>query len=201
MVSACFAAASSLVTAAEPEAKFNRDIRPILANNCFQCHGPSEKDRKAKMRLDEEEGILTAFEGGDLDGSEAWSRINSDDPKEQMPPPKSHKELKPIEIELIGRWIEQGAKWEGHWSFVPPERPPVPDVKQNDWIRSPIDAFILSRLEQEGLSPLSESDRERLLRRVTFDLTGLPSSIEEIDEFLADRSANAYEKVVDRLLK
>ena len=82
MVSACFAAASSLVTAAEPEAKFNRDIRPILANNCFQCHGPSEKDRKAKMRLDEEEGILTAFEGGDLDGSEAWSRINSDDPKE-----------------------------------------------------------------------------------------------------------------------
>ncbi len=201
MVSACFAAASSLATAADPEVKFNRDIRPILANNCFQCHGPSEKDRKAKMRLDEEEGILAAFEGGDLDGSEAWSRINSDDPKEQMPPPKAHKELKPIEIKLIGRWIEQGAKWEGHWSFVPPERPPVRSVKQHDWVRSPIDSFILSRLEQEGLSPLSESDRERLLRRVTFDLTGLPSSIEEIDAFLADRSANAYEKVVDRLLK
>jgi hypothetical protein len=205
LVTICFALAFLVATAtfslAESEVKFNRDIRPILANNCFQCHGPSEKDRKAEMRLDEEDGILTAFEAGDLDSSEAWTRINSKDPKKQMPPAKSHKELKPTEIALIGEWIKQGAKWEGHWAFVPPVKPPVAEVKQKDWIRNPIDAFILARLEKEGLKPQSEAARERLLRRVTFDLTGLPPTIEEIDAFLADKSDNAYEKVVDRLLK
>ena len=187
--------------AAEPEVNFNRDIRPILSNNCFQCHGPSEKDRKAEMRLDQKEGILSAFEAGDLDGSEAWFRINSDDPSEQMPPPKSRKKLKPAEIALMGKWIEQGAKWEGHWAFIPPKKPPAPDVKLKGWVRNPIDAFILARLEREGLRPEGEADRERLLRRVTFDLTGLPPTIAEIDSFLADKSPWAYEQVVDRLLE
>ncbi len=191
---------ASRTSAAAPELNFNRDIRPILANHCFQCHGPSEKDREADLRLDQEDGVRAAFEPKDLAASEAWVRINSSDPDEQMPPPSAHKELKPDDIALLGRWIEQGAEWQGHWAFVPPEKPPLPAVKNMTWCRNAIDAFILARLERENLAPSPEADRERLLRRVTFDLTGLPPTIAEIDAFVADSDPDAYEKVVDRLL-
>jgi mono/diheme cytochrome c family protein len=192
--------ASSAIAAEESAVSFNRDIRSILSANCFTCHGPDDKRREADLRLDEEDGIVAAF-GGGLSKSAAWQRIISKDPDEQMPPPDSHLELKPEQIGTLKRWIDAGAKWEGHWSFIPPAKPPLPTVSQPGWVKNPIDSFILRRLEEAGLSVTAEADRERLLRRVTLDLTGLPPTLEEIDAFLSDDSANAYEKVVDRLLK
>lgn len=179
---------------------FNRDIRPILANHCFECHGPSEKDRQADLRLDQEAGVRAMFGTNKFEIAKAWRRINSDDPEQRMPPPDSHKMLKPDEIDLIRQWIDTGAKWQGHWSFLPPSQPPVPKVQNTNWPRNPIDKFVLARMEQAGLHPSPEADRERLLRRVTFDLTGLPPSIEEIDAFLSDNQSDAYERIVDRLL-
>lgn len=154
------------------------------------------------MRLDDEEGVVAAFSGG-LTKSEAWQRIISKDPDTRMPPMDSHLELKPEQIALLKAWIESGAKWEGHWSFIAPRRPPVPKTNKPDWVKSPIDAFILKRLEERGLTPNDPAQLERVLRRVTFDLTGLPPTIEEIDRFLGDAKTNsdvAYEKAVDRLL-
>ncbi len=184
----------------EAPLRFNRDIRPLLATNCFQCHGPDGKERKAKLRLDTEAGVRRVFVAGRPGESEAWLRITSSDEAERMPPPDSHRELKRDEIELIGRWIEEGAKWEGHWAFNPPRRPPLPDVGDPDWCRDAIDRFVLARLEQEGLRPSHEADRARLLRRVTYDLTGLPPTLDEIDQFVADERPDAFERVVDRLL-
>jgi hypothetical protein len=206
----CFASLLSLSTAvgssvrasdsADNAARFNRDVRPILSANCFFCHGPDEKHRKADLRLDTEAGVKAAFGGDELGEIEAWRRITSSDPDEKMPPPSSHKKLTPAEIQTLQKWIDAGASWEGHWAFLAPARPAAPTVADKDWIRSPIDAFILARLQREGLAPAEPADRERLLRRVTFDLTGLPPTIEEIDAFLADKSPGAYERVVDRLL-
>jgi len=198
VVTAMVSAAST--AAAEDRVRFNRDIRPLLSANCFQCHGPDANHRKADLRLDTEDGVNTAFVPYELEGSMAWNRITSDDPDVQMPPPDSHKQLKADQIALIRKWIEQGAQWEGHWAFIPPVKPEIPQVRQMGYVRNPIDAFIQARLEAEGLSPSGEADRERLLRRVTLDLTGLPPTIEQIDAFLADDSPDAYEKVVDRLL-
>ncbi|NQV27181.1 MAG: DUF1553 domain-containing protein [Rhodopirellula sp.] len=181
---------------------FNRDIRPILSANCFPCHGPDDKHREAELRLDDEAGIVTAF-SGNLAKSEAWQRITSRDPDERMPPVDSHLELKPEQIALLKAWIESGSRWEGHWSFITPQKPPIPKTDKPDWVRNPIDAFILKRLEEGGLSPSDPAQLERVLRRVTFDLTGLPPTIAEIDKFLADTKADpnvAYEKAVDRLL-
>jgi len=179
--------------------RFNRDVRPILSAHCFHCHGPDEGQRKAELRLDQQSGITAAFAGGVSD-SEAWRRIITTDDDERMPPADSHLELKAGQIAVLRRWIESGADWEGHWSFIPPVRSPVPDAGQNPWVRNPIDSFILHRLEAEGLQPGREAIQERLLRRVYFDLTGLPPEIDEIDSFLKDDSEQAYEKVVDRLL-
>ncbi|MCZ6792060.1 MAG: DUF1553 domain-containing protein, partial [Planctomycetota bacterium] len=180
--------------------QFNRDIRPILAENCFPCHGPDRKKRRARLRLDEEKGIRRVVRAEELEESEAWRRITSDDEEERMPPPDAHRELETSEIALIRRWIEEGAEWQGHWAYVPPRRPPIPDVRRPVWVRNAIDAFVLARLEREELSPGPEADRETLIRRLTLDLTGLPPTIEEIDAFLADASAGAYERLVDRLL-
>ncbi len=180
--------------------QFSRDIAPILARTCYPCHGPDAKRRKARLRLHEQEGIRKVFAPAKLDESEAWIRITSEDPDEHMPPADSHHELKPAEIELIRRWIEEGAAWQGHWAFIAPTRPTLPEVKRREWVRNPIDAFILARLEREGLSPTDEADRQRLIRRLSFDLTGLPPTIEEIDRFLNDRREGAYERLVDRLL-
>jgi hypothetical protein len=188
------------------EVSFNRDIRPILSSKCFFCHGPSEKSRKANLRLDLEEEALNkrdgiaAFVANSLDESEAWHRVISDDPEEVMPPPEFKKELTKSEIKTIKAWIEQGAKWEGHWAFIPVKKTPEPVTDIPNWVRNPIDSFVLQTHKDKGLSPSPEADRRTLIRRVYFDLTGLPPTPGEINDFLLDHSANAYEKVVDRLM-
>ncbi len=185
---------------------YNRDIRPILSDRCYQCHGPDAARRKADLRLDDEASAKAERDGGraivpgDLESSEVYWRITAKDPGERMPPAKSGKSLSPSEIEKLKQWISEGAKWQRHWSFIPPVRPEVPAVRGREGIRNPIDAFIRSRLAREGLKPSREAERGILLRRVTLDLTGLPPTAEEIDAFERDESPNAYEKVVDRLL-
>ena len=186
--------------------KFNRDVRPILSSKCFHCHGPSEKSRKAKLRLDVEEAAFAERDGvravvpGNLQASELWHRISVADADEIMPPPESKKELTPDEVAIFKKWIEQGAKWEGHWSFLPVKKPAVPAVKRKSWARNPIDYFILAKLEAAGLQPSAVADRRTLVRRLSFDLTGLPPTTEQVNTFLNDKSPDAYEKVVDRLL-
>ncbi len=182
---------------------FNRDIRPILSNACFACHGFDAKERKAGLRLDTPEGAVADLGGyaaivpGDPAKSEAWQRILSDDKDEVMPPSDFHKALTPEEKETIRRWIEQGAEYQQHWSFVVPEKPMVPSVSG---VEHPIDAFLRNRLEKEGLEPAGEASKETLIRRVTLDLTGLPPTPAEVEAFLADTSPDAYGKLVDGLL-
>jgi hypothetical protein len=182
---------------------YNRDIRPILSDKCFSCHGFDPGHRKADLRLDTAEGaqIITdsdrpAIKPGSIAESEVWQRIIATDRDEVMPPPESHKTLSPDEKELIRQWIESGAKYEKHWAFVPPVRPAVPSSPDTN----PIDAFLGQRLKHEGITRSAEADKETLLRRATLDLTGLPPSPGEIDAFLADQQPGAYERVVDRLL-
>jgi mono/diheme cytochrome c family protein len=186
---------------------FNRQIRPILSENCFACHGPDEKARKGKLRLDTREGILGHGRGGTAavvpgkpGASEVMARVLASDGSEVMPPVKSGKKLSREQVELIRQWIEQGAHWSEHWAFTPPRRPAVPAVANTGLTRNPIDHFVLSRLEREKLSPAPEADRATLIRRLSLDLTGLPPTPAEVDAFLSDKSADAYEKVVDRLL-
>ncbi|MCU1234444.1 MAG: hypothetical protein JWP63_2411 [Candidatus Solibacter sp.] len=186
---------------------FSRDVRPILSDRCFTCHGPDEGTRKAGLRLDTEDGAKKArgahipIVPGDPAKSEVMKRVAPERPAMRMPPPYSdRKPLTEKEVATLRAWIEQGAKWQSHWSFTVPVRPTLPEVRNAVWARNPIDQFVLARLEREKLAPSAETDRARLLRRVTFDLTGLPPTLAELDAFLADRSPDAYEKVVDRLL-
>ena len=184
---------------------FNRDIRPILSDNCFACHGFDPKKREADLRLDTFEGAtadndgVTAIVPGEVNKSELWHRIHSADEDEVMPPPKTHKTISAEQKAKLRKWIEQGAPYEKHWSFVPPVAA-IPAVKQTEWPRNSIDHFVLAQLEEKGLKPSPEAAKEALIRRVTLDLTGLPPTLPEIDAFLADTSPDAYEKVVDRLL-
>ena len=193
-------------TAAPEPIEFNRDIRPILSDRCYQCHGPDAARRKADLRLDQESSAKADRDGGraivpgNAKDSELYRRIKADDPAERMPPPKSGKSLSAVEIEKLGRWIDQGAKWQPHWSFIAPVRPQVPRVASRERICNPIDAFIQARLEREGLAPASEADRGILIRRVTLDLTGLPPTAEDIDAFERDKGPDAYQRVIDRLL-
>ena len=186
---------------------FNRDIRPILSDNCFYCHGFDPKNRKADRRLDTPEGAAAEHDGvraivpGDLAKSELWQRVNSSDKDDVMPPPKAHKTVTTAQKETLKRWIEQGAKYESHWSFIPVSEVELPAVKQGAWPRNDIDRFILARLEREGLAPSPEAAKTTLLRRVSLDLTGLPPTPREVEAFLADTSPQAYEHVVDRLLQ
>ena len=186
--------------------QFSRDIRPLLSDKCFRCHGPDEKERKAKLRLDTRDGLFTARKSdapivpGDPSASELIRRITSADDDERMPPVDSGKSLAPGDIETIRQWVAEGAEWQGHWSFVQPERPPLPAVSRRDWCRNEIDRFVLARLERERLAPQPEADRRTLIRRVTFDITGLPPTLEEVDAFVADERPEAYEQVVERLL-
>ncbi len=187
---------------------FNRDIRPILTENCYACHGPDAGTRKAGLRLDLKEGALAKLKSDDFaivpgspEKSSLVARITATDEDDRMPPLKTGKHLTPAQIELLRRWIGEGAEWKAHWSLIKPERLPPPAVKAKSWPRNPTDHFILARLEQDKLKPSPEADRATLLRRVTFDLTGLPPTPAEVDAFLADRQAGAYERVVDRLLK
>lgn len=183
---------------------FSRDVLPILSDNCFQCHGPDGAQRKADLRLDTKEGALRTKEPVVVPGksgeSELYLRVISDDAAEVMPPPKSNRKLTAAQKEVLKRWIDEGAAWGKHWAYEAPRRPELPAVKNEKWARNAIDRFVLARLEAEGLSPSAEAARETLLRRVSLDLTGLPPTPEEIDAFLADKSEQAYEKVVDRLL-
>jgi hypothetical protein len=185
---------------------FNRDVRPILSENCFQCHGFDEKARQADLRLDVASSALakhddvSAIVPGHPEQSELWRRITSDDESEMMPPPDSHRQLKPEQKELLKRWIEQGAQYAKHWSFILPKKAPVPDVSEKSWLQNEIDNFILERLDAEKLKHSPEADRRTLIRRLYFDLTGLPPSVAEVEAFVADKSPDAYEKLVDRLL-
>ncbi len=193
--------------AAEPPLDFNRDVRPVLSQNCFRCHGIDDKARKGKLRLDVPEGakaggaskkpILLA---GKPDESELVKRVFSTDPDVVMPPPSMKVTLTDAQKDIFRRWVAQGAEYKPHWAFVAPVQAPLPEVKQKDWPRNAIDRFVLARLEAEGLSPSPEADRYTLIRRVSLDLIGLPPTIEEVDAFVNDKSANAYEKLVDRLL-
>jgi Protein of unknown function (DUF1553)/Protein of unknown function (DUF1549)/Planctomycete cytochrome C len=193
-----------VVVQAEPGAtvNFNRDVRPILSDKCFACHGPDEKKRDSKLRLDIREQAVKPAESGDTaivpgepEASQLIARVTTKDRDDMMPPPKTHKTVSPQEVETLRRWIAEGAVYQGHWAFIKPERPAVPFATPN-----PIDAFIRARLQKEGLQASSEAPRETLIRRVSLDLTGLPPTSEEVSAFLADSSPQAYERVVDRLL-
>lgn len=192
--------------AAATDIKYNRDIRPILSENCFPCHGTDSASRKAGLRLDHfetatnklDDGVF-AIVPGSPDKSELIRRIYATD-DDHMPPAKVNKTLSPAQKELLKKWIAAGAKYEPHWAFIPPRKAPLPKVKNARWVRNPIDNFVLARLEQAKLKPNSEADRRTLIRRVTLDLTGLPPTPAEVEAFVADKSTNAYEKVVDRLL-
>ena len=191
---------------AEDRVEFNRDIRPILSDNCFACHGPDEKIRHAGLRLDlsdpsraKLESGHTAIVPGNVADSELIRRILSADPNERMPPVDSGKSITPSQIDLLRQWVAQGAEYQRHWSFVAPKKPRVPNLR-SAWAQGPIDAMIDDRLQREGLSPSPAADRERLIRRVTLDLTGTPPTIEDVDDFVADPAPDAYEKLVDRLL-
>ena len=178
---------------------FNYHIKPLLSDRCYACHGPDEKARKAKLRLDQKDEAFKALKDGGFvikpgnpDQSEVIRRITTSDPDDHMPPPKSNLSLSADEIELLRRWVQQGAEWSKHWSFIP--------LRPIDNPAASIDKFVRARLELEGLKPAPEASKERLIRRVTFDLTGLPPTLQEIDDFLAGKSPDAYERVIDRLL-
>jgi mono/diheme cytochrome c family protein len=186
---------------------FDRQIRAILSENCFACHGPDEKARKAKFRLDTKSGAFAPLRGGGFAivagkpaESELIRRISSPEADERMPPVKSGKKLTSGQVELLRKWVAQGAKWSEHWAFVPPRRPTLPKLDDADWAHNGIDRFVLARLRTSGLKPSPEADRPTLLRRLTLDLTGLPPTPSEVDAFLADAGSDAYEKQVDRLL-
>ncbi|MFY8201209.1 MAG: DUF1549 domain-containing protein, partial [Pirellula staleyi] len=188
--------------AVERAMDYNRDIRPILSENCFACHGFDEKSRQADLRLDVVESAFADRKGaiaivpGQLAKSEVWRRVMSDDADEVMPPPNSHRGLSDAEKDKLKRWIEQGAPYAGHWSFIPPIKHELPTGLS----RQPIDAFVEARLEAEGMKRSPEANRETLLRRLFVDLTGLPPSGDDVRAFVADTSVNAYEKVVESLL-
>lgn len=194
--------------ASQAEVQFNRDIRPILSDRCFACHGPDAGNRKAGLRLDIEAAAKAELRQGRVpivpgqpDQSELFRRITTEKKALRMPPAYAgHDALSPQQIALIRQWIEQGASWQAHWSFLPPQRPALPEVKDQRWPRNPIDRFVLARLEREGMHPSPEAEKARLLRRVTLDLTGLLPAPGELDAYLKDQSPGAYERVVDRLL-
>jgi hypothetical protein len=195
---------SILLTAAAEggEIRFNRDVRPILSDKCFACHGPDTAKRAADLRLDDRAAAVSkgAIKPGDAAESELVHRIDSDDPETLMPPSKSNKRLTPAEKDVLKRWIAAGAPYEKHWSFAELSREPPPDVGDAEWMKNPIDRFVLRRMETAGLRPAAPADRVALLRRASLDLTGLPPTPEEVDAMLADRSSAAFEKAVDRLL-
>jgi hypothetical protein len=188
-----------LVRAAEVD--FTRDVRPILSRHCFKCHGPDDKARRAKLRLDiPKEATKKVIVPGKPEESEFVRRIFASDANEVMPPPATKNPLSAAEMENLKRWIASGAEYQAHWSFVPPKKDPLPIVKQTDWPRNPLDYFVLARLEAEGLRPSARADRYTLVRRVFLDLIGLPPTADEADAFVRDKAPDAYERLVDRLL-
>ena len=188
---------------------FNNHIRPILSDRCFKCHGPDEKQRKANLRLDIADSAFAALKEspgsfaivpGDPAHSQVFLRISSTDTSEQMPPPSSNVSLSAYEIKLIEKWIRQGAEYKTHWAFIAPQPQQLPETENKEWAKNEIDQFVLDKMESIGLSPNEQADKERLLKRVCFDLTGLPPTIEMQEKFLNDNTANAYDKIIDELL-
>jgi hypothetical protein len=192
----------SLAAEALQPLEFNRDIRPILSENCFYCHGQDGQKREADLRLDDRQAAIDsgAIVPGDPGASTILERIHSTDPDVLMPPPDSNRRLSEDQKKLLDRWIKEGADYEQHWAFTPPQRPAAPEVKQADWVRNDIDRFVLAKIEAAGLAPSPEADRATLIRRLHADLVGLPPTPEEVDAFVADPDPQAYEKLVDRLL-
>jgi hypothetical protein len=211
LVSFTWSCEKKLSTASSSDSiDYNIHIRPILSDRCFKCHGPDANQRKAHLRLDTQEGAFAALKddpdahaivAGAPDKSAVYLRISSADTSEIMPPVKSNLSLNEHEIELIRKWIAQGAKYKPHWAFIPPKQSPVPSVSDEEWAFNEIDNFILSKIEARGLEPNPAADKERILKRVSFDLIGLPPSVELQDRFLNDNSEEAYEKIVDELFK
>ena len=200
------ASPSAAQDAAGPTVDFQRQVRPILADNCFQCHGPDERTRQVRLRLDTEEGAFAERPAGhpivrgDAGASLLYQRVTHADSRLRMPPAHTNKTLGDEQIDVLRRWIDEGASWDQHWAFKPVVRPGVPAVDAADWARSPLDSFVLERLEAEGLAPAPEAGRRTLARRAALDLTGLPPDPAFVAAFLNDPSENAYEKFVDRLL-
>lgn len=208
LVLLCLSVWTANSTAAE-KISFNRDVRPILSDRCFLCHGPDNENREADLRLDVAEEAYKALDFGEAshvikpgqpEQSEVFLRIIAENASTKMPPPETKIDLTNQEIETIRKWIEQGAEYEGHWSFVPPEKPTPPEVQESSWIGNEIDRFVLKQIELNRLTPNRTADKAKLLRRISFDLTGLPPTLEELDAFLEDTASDAYEKAVDRLL-
>ncbi len=201
------AAALSTSVYAQQAVRFNYDVRPVLADTCFACHGPDEKAREKNIRFDTRDGLfgktdegLDIIVPGDPAKSALFQRITNPDIDKRMPPQDFHSKLTAENIETLKAWIEQGASWEGHWAFIPPSKTPQPAVSNSGWCRNEIDYYILARLDEAGLAPSPEAAKETLIRRVSLDLTGLPPTPEEVDAFILDNSPDAYEHVVDRLL-
>jgi hypothetical protein len=209
--SACHSSNNKVASEDIPETiSYNFNIRPILSDKCFKCHGPDASKRQANLRLDMPESAYNALKDnphahalvpGEPSLSEVYRRITTSDSADMMPPVKSNlKRLNPFEVDLIKKWIKQGAKYEKHWAFVPPKSSPVPEVENKAWPKNTIDYFVLHKQEQKGFAPNPEADKERLLKRLCLDLNGLPPDIAMMDRFLADKSPNAYEKMVDELM-
>ncbi len=186
--------------------QFNRDVRPIFSDKCFACHGPDSNARQTDLRLDKEAGAMADLGGlraivpGDLDASALYHRVATSDPDERMPPVDSGAALTPREVDILRQWIEQGAPWQSHWSLSPPRRSSLPTIADDTWVRGNIDRFVLARLEREGVAASAEADRRTLIRRLSFDLLGLPPSYAQVEAFVADDESLAYERLVDRLL-
>ena len=185
---------------AQAAVEFNRDIRPILSENCFACHGPDTAKRKAGLRLDTAAGTKESIVAGKPEESELYRRIAGLGDGKRMPPASTNKTLTKAQADLIRQWIAEGGKYEAHWSFIAPKRPDLPAVKDAKWGKTPLDRFLLAKLEREGIRPGAEADRRTLVRRLSFDLRGLPPTTEEVDAFVADNSPKAYDNLVDRML-
>ena len=201
-----FVTSLTAVAAAPAKLDFTRDIRPILSDKCFTCHGPDQQKRMAGLRLDTKDGAFAARPGGaaitpgDSAKSKIFERIVHEKKALRMPPASVGEPLTEKQIAMIRQWIDSGASWATHWAYEPPKRPALAEIKTKGWVKNAVDNFVLARLESEDLKPSPEADRITLLRRLSFDLTGLPPSLPEIAAFVADKSPNAYEKQVDRLL-
>jgi hypothetical protein len=192
-----------IANAAPPAVDFDRQIRPILSDNCFTCHGPDQKRRMMNLHFDTKEGAFSKpgiIVPGNSAASKMFLKISSPDDAVRMPPSSTGRKLTPAQIDLIKTWIDSGAKWETHWAYAVPVRPDLPAVSDEAWAKTPIDRFVLAKLDKENLHPAPEAAKSILLRRVTFDLTGLPPTPAELESFIKDNSPDAYEKVVDRLL-
>ena len=203
------ASASTSDTAIPEVISYNFDVKPILSDKCYACHGPDQEALQANLRLDTEAGAfgqaeqlssLPIIKKGDPLGSALIIHINSTDPKSQMPPPDSNLFLTARQKQILEKWVAQGAPWEGHWAYQAPQKPTPPKTEQSKWVNNPIDQFIAAKLADKGLTPSAAAEKEILLRRLSFDLTGLPPSLELMDQYLSDNSDNAYEKMVDHLL-